>query len=106
MKSEVMTLEDKTSEQLQILSKKFLHIFNQQTASENGNFTNVTQFSKAVKQLIKLCGDDPERDGLLETPFRVLKAFFEYTEGYQEDPKIHLEKTFDIHHKGLILKRY
>jgi GTP cyclohydrolase I len=60
-----------TSEQLQILSKKFPHLF----TSENENFNNITQFSEAVKQLIKLCGDDPERDGLLETPFRVLKAF-------------------------------
>lgn len=91
------------SEQLQILSKKFPHLFNQQTASENENFTSLTQFSEAVKQLIKLCGDDPERDGLLDTPFRVVKAFLEYTEGYQEDPKIHIEKTFDIDHKGLIL---
>ncbi|WHX98228.1 GTP cyclohydrolase I FolE [Neobacillus sp. DY30] len=89
------------SEQLQVLNKKFPHLFTQQTASEN--FTNLTQFSEAVKQLIKLCGDDPERDGLLDTPFRVLKAFLEYTEGYQEDPKVHLEKTFDIHHNGLIL---
>lgn len=88
-----------TSEQLQILSKKYPHLF----TSENENFTNITQFSEAVKQLIKLCGDDPERDGLLETPFRVIKAFLEYTEGYHEDPKVHLEKTFDIHHKGLIL---
>ncbi|MFB3167158.1 GTP cyclohydrolase I FolE [Neobacillus sp. 179-C4.2 HS] len=91
------------SEQLQILSKKYPHLFNQLTDTENGNITSVTQFSEAVKQLIKLCGDDPERDGLLDTPFRVLKAFLEYTEGYNKDPKIHLEKTFDIHHKGLIL---
>jgi GTP cyclohydrolase IA len=91
------------SEQLQILSKKYPHLFNQLTDTDNGNITSVTQFSEAVKQLIKLCGDDPERDGLLDTPFRVLKAFLEYTEGYNEDPKIHLEKTFDIHHNGLIL---
>lgn len=67
------------------------------------NFRGVACISDAMKQLIKLCGDDPEREGLKETPFRVVKAFLQYTEGYHEDPKAHLEKTFDIHHKGLIM---
>jgi GTP cyclohydrolase I len=61
------------------------------------------QFMEGVKDLIELCGDDPNRDGLEETPFRVLKAFLEYTEGYREDPKLHLEKTFDVDHQELIL---
>lgn len=94
-----------TSEQLLILCKKFPHLFNQQTVEVNDNLDNVTRFAEAIKQLITLCGDDPEREGLQDTPYRVLKAFLEYTEGYHEDPKIHLEKTFDIHHKGLILIR-
>ena len=57
------------------------------------------------KMKIKLCGDDPERDGLQESPMRVLKAFLEYTEGYHEDPKKHLEKVFDVDHQELILVR-
>ncbi|MDR6999684.1 GTP cyclohydrolase I FolE [Neobacillus niacini] len=61
------------------------------------------QFMEGVKDLIELCGDDPNRDGLQETPYRVLKAFLEYTEGYREDPKLHLEKTFDVEHQELIL---
>lgn len=65
--------------------------------------TNVNSILSAIRQLITLCGDDPDRDGLQETPFRVLKAFLEYTEGYQGDPRLHLEKTFDIQHKELIL---
>lgn len=91
------------SEQLLILCEKFPHLFNKQTVEEHGNLANVTAFAEAIKQLITLCGDDPERNGLQETPYRVLKAFLEYTEGYHEDPKLHLEKTFDIRHKGLIL---
>ncbi|MDX8384157.1 MAG: GTP cyclohydrolase I, partial [Ghiorsea sp.] len=39
-----------------------------------------------VKALLKHIGDDPEREGLEETPKRVLKAFGEYFSGYQEDP--------------------
>ena len=64
---------------------------------------NVTEvFSKpsrkeaeeAVKTLIKWAGDNPEREGLLETPDRVAKAFNEWFRGYGEDPKAILGKTF------------
>lgn len=61
------------------------------------------RFMEGVKDLIELCGDDPNRDGLQETPYRVFKAFLEYTEGYREDPKTHLEKTFDVDHQELVL---
>ncbi|MDQ0201130.1 GTP cyclohydrolase I FolE [Neobacillus ginsengisoli] len=61
------------------------------------------RFMEGVKDLIELCGDDPNRDGLQETPYRVFKAFLEYTEGYREDPKMHLEKTFDVDHQELVL---
>lgn len=60
-------------------------------------------FMDALKDLISLCGDDPNRDGLQETPQRVLKAFLEYTEGYREDPKEHLKKTFDVNHQEIVL---
>src|SRR5699024_223016 len=59
-----------------------------------------------LKELIELCGDDPERDGLEETPYRVLKAFLEYTEGYREDPTEDLKKTFDVTHREIVLLRY
>jgi GTP cyclohydrolase IA len=61
------------------------------------------QVMDGLKELIELCGDDPTRDGLIETPQRVLKAFLEYTEGYQEDPKDHLKKVFDVAHRELVL---
>lgn len=48
-----------------------------------------------VKALLHHVGDDPEREGLKETPKRVLKAFQEYFSGYQEDPSEHLKKTFE-----------
>lgn len=91
-----------TNEQFLQLFEKLSYRFNPTTVGE-GNLAKVTQISEAIKQLISLCGDDPERDGLQETPYRVLKAFLESTEGYHENPKIHLEKTFDIQHSGLIL---
>jgi GTP cyclohydrolase IA len=58
---------------------------------------------EGIEQLIELVGEDKNRDGLLETPFRVVKAFMEYTVGYNEDPRNHLRKTFDVDHKELVL---
>lgn len=48
-----------------------------------------------VKSLLGFIGDDPGREGLIETPERVVKAFGEYFSGYQEDPSEHLKKTFE-----------
>lgn len=49
----------------------------------------------AVRTLIAHAGDDPTREGLRETPDRVVKAFAEWFSGYNSDPKLHLLKTFD-----------
>ena len=48
----------------------------------------------AFKTILKWMGEDPNREGLLETPKRVVKAFKEYFKGYKEDPNQILDKTF------------
>jgi len=48
----------------------------------------------AIRTLIRWAGDDPTREGLLETPKRVAKAWREYCEGYEEDPAYHLSRIF------------
>jgi len=50
---------------------------------------------KAVKTLIAWAGDDPAREGLLDTPARVARAWKEYAQGYGEDPAVHLSRTFE-----------
>ncbi len=50
---------------------------------------------EAVRTLIRWAGDDPSREGLLETPDRVVRAFDEWFAGYREDPKEFLSKTFE-----------
>ena len=50
---------------------------------------------EAVRTLIRWAGDDPDREGLLDTPARVARAWREYSRGYEEDPSIHLRRTFD-----------
>lgn len=57
----------------------------------------------AIQGLFELLGEDAQRDGLQETPFRFVKALAEHTVGYREDPKLHLEKTFDVDHQDLVL---
>jgi GTP cyclohydrolase I len=49
----------------------------------------------AVRTLIRWAGDDPEREGLLDTPARVARAWKEYASGYAEDPSHHLSRTFE-----------
>ena len=49
---------------------------------------------KAVKTLISWAGDDPSREGLIETPKRVVKAYEEFFSGYSQDPIEVLGKTF------------
>ncbi|MDY8048842.1 GTP cyclohydrolase I FolE [Paenibacillus polymyxa] len=56
-----------------------------------------------ITDLIRLCGDNPGRDELKETPCRVVKAFMEYTEGYNENPEALLEKSFDVSYDELVL---
>ncbi|URQ64821.1 GTP cyclohydrolase I FolE [SAR86 cluster bacterium] len=53
------------------------------------------QVLEAVKTLIEWAGDDPTREGLVETPKRVLKAYNEFFSGYEMDPEDILEKTFE-----------
>jgi GTP cyclohydrolase I len=48
----------------------------------------------AVKTLIRWAGDDPDREGLRQTPERVARAWAEYSQGYREDPAVHLSRTF------------
>ena len=53
------------------------------------------EVAEAVRTLIRWAGDDPEREGLLDTPARVARAWKEYAKGYGEDPAEHLSRTFD-----------
>lgn len=49
----------------------------------------------AVRELIHWIGDDPEREGLKDTPRRVADAFLEYFQGYEECPETYLTRTFE-----------
>ena len=49
----------------------------------------------AVQTLLRWAGDDPAREGLMDTPARVVRAYEEFFAGYREDPNHYLERTFE-----------
>jgi GTP cyclohydrolase I len=59
----------------------------------------------AVRELLLAVGEDPDRDGLRETPARVARAYAEMFAGLYADPDAVLDKTFDENHRELVLIR-
>jgi len=53
------------------------------------------EVADAIRTLIRWTGEDPEREGLRDTPARVARAWKEYCRGYDEDPSLHLIRTFE-----------
>jgi GTP cyclohydrolase I len=53
------------------------------------------EVQEAVRTLLRWAGDDPKREGLVDTPKRVARAWKEYCEGYGENPAMHLARTFE-----------
>ncbi|MEN3952457.1 GTP cyclohydrolase I FolE [Iodidimonas sp. SYSU 1G8] len=50
---------------------------------------------EAMRVMLRWAGDDPDREGLVDTPARVVRAYEEYFAGYREDPNQYLERTFE-----------
>lgn len=53
------------------------------------------EVQEAIRTLIRWSGEDPEREGLVDTPSRVGRAWRDYCSGYLEDPAAHLTRTFE-----------
>ena len=62
--------------------------------NQNSKKISDKEAEEAFKTILSWMGEDPSREGLLETPKRVVKAFKEYFKGYKEDPIQVLDKTF------------
>ncbi len=62
---------------------------------ENGKHPVPDEVQEAIRTLIRWTGDDPTREGLVDTPKRVARAWKEYCVGYEENPCSHLARTFD-----------
>ncbi len=59
----------------------------------------------AVREILIAVGEDPDRDGLIETPARVGRAYAEMFSGLRQSPDMILATTFDVEHEELILVR-
>jgi GTP cyclohydrolase IA len=75
------------------ITKKMTSSLNGQSEVFNGQ-PNLNDALAAVKTLIRWAGDDPSREGLLDTPRRVAMAYKELFKGYTEDPDTILDKVF------------
>ena len=67
------------------------------------DFKKIEVAENGLEVLLSLFGEDFNRDGLQDTPFRFIKAMGEHMAGYSENPALHLEKTFDVDHNDLVL---
>lgn len=63
------------------------------------------KIEQAVRQILEAVGENPDRDGLRETPSRVARMYEEVFSGLTDDPARHLEKMFDEDHHELVLVR-
>ena len=73
------------------------------TNLSHDNLKKIEVAENGLEALLGLFGEDFNRDGLQDTPFRFIKAMGEYMAGYSENPALHLEKTFDVEHNDLVL---
>jgi len=66
---------------------------------------DATRVAAAVRELLLAVGEDPDRDGLKETPARVARAYAEMFAGLRQEPREVLTTTFELEHDELVLVR-
>ncbi|MEW9549993.1 GTP cyclohydrolase I FolE [Nonomuraea sp. NPDC050783] len=66
---------------------------------------DLARIEKAVREILYAIGEDPDRDGLLETPARVARAMAEQYSGLGQTPEDVLNKVFDVDHDEMVLVR-
>ena len=67
------------------------------------NLIDQPRIAAAVREILLAIGEDPDRDGLQDTPKRVAKAYAEFFAGLHQGPEEHLSTTFDIEHDEMVL---
>lgn len=72
-------------------------------AAAEGSAVDLPRIEAAVREILLAVGEDPDRDGLQETPARVARSWAEVFEGLHQDPADLLSTTFDIGHSEMVL---
>jgi GTP cyclohydrolase I len=71
----------------------------------DGEGVDLARLEKAMREVLLAIGEDPERDGLRDTPARVARMYAETCSGLHADPRLHLKVTFDENHDEMIMVR-
>ncbi|MCX7402438.1 MAG: GTP cyclohydrolase I FolE [Planctomycetia bacterium] len=66
---------------------------------------DIARIQRAVREILAAVGEDPDREGLLETPARVARMYAEMFSGLHQDPRIHLQKAFTEKYDEIVLVR-
>jgi GTP cyclohydrolase IA len=74
-------------------------------AGSTQNHIDLQRAEAAVRELLLAIGEDPDRDGLANTPSRVARMWAELLAGSHEQPETHLSTTFEIEHDEMVLVR-
>ncbi|MDE5655260.1 MAG: GTP cyclohydrolase I FolE [Clostridia bacterium] len=69
------------------------------------NEKDKAKIQQAVTMILEAIGEDPTREGLVDTPKRVANMFEELTAGYRDDEKVHLAKTFDVRCSDWVIEK-
>ncbi len=76
-----------------------------QRAGGHGVGVDMPRIERAVREILAAVGDDPDREGLLETPARVARMYGELFSGLHTDPRVYLEKFFTEKYDEVVLVR-
>jgi GTP cyclohydrolase I len=63
------------------------------------------RIQRAVREILEAVGEDPDRDGLVQTPARVARMYAEIFAGLREVPEHHLQTTFEVDHDEMVMVR-
>lgn len=77
----------------------------QQSAQQGARAVDHERIKRAVREILAAIGEDPDREGLLETPARVARMYAEMFSGLHQDPKVHLQKAFTEKYDEIVLIR-
>jgi GTP cyclohydrolase I len=76
-----------------------------ETTSDSKSPVDMQRLQNAVREILAAVGEDPDREGLLETPARVARMYAELFSGLHDDPRIHLQKVFTEKYDEVVVVR-
>ncbi len=76
-----------------------------QAAGQAAGGVDQPRVERAVREILLAVGEDPDREGLLETPARVARMYAELFSGLHDDPRVHMQKAFTEKYDEIVLVR-